>query len=194
MVFLYVNLIRVFVVIMAAIQLLKHNFKKLAPVAITIALTFIPWLLSLIHLQVNELTGFLLPTVVFMAVYLGSGYKYYDLYPWWDRSVHFLSGILFFSFGISLAEKAPDAGLVGTLVFSVALSLSLHEIWEVCEFLVDRIFHTDHQRWQKNSSVVNHQSEKAIQPPGLVDTMTDTIASIIGTMMACVGWWIFMVL
>jgi hypothetical protein len=128
-----------------------------------------------------------------MGIYLGSGFKYYDLYSWWDRSVHFLSGILFFSFGISLTDKTPCVGLTGTLLFCFALSLALHEVWEVSEYLVDSIFHTDHQHWQKHSSVVNHQPEKAMQPPGLVDTMADAIAGIIGTMAACVGWWIYMI-
>lgn len=116
------------------------------------------------------------------------------MYPWWDRIVHFLSGILFFSFGVSLTEKAPEVGLAATLIFSFALSLALHQIWEVSEFLVDSIFHTDHQHWQKHSSVVNHQPEKAIQPPGLVDTMIDTIAGMIGTVAACGGWWLFIAL
>lgn len=189
----YVNLIRAILVGVTLVQLFKRDYKKIAPAAIAIALTFVPWLLSLMHIQINLLTGFLYPTVVFMAIYLGSGFRYYDLYAWWDRSIHFLSGILFFSFGISLTEKTPNVGLAGTLVFSFALSLALHEVWEVAEFLVDSIFHTDHQHWQKHSSVVNHQPKKAIQPPGLVDTMVDTIAGIIGTIVACLGWWIIMV-
>lgn len=192
--FFYVNLIRTILVVITIVQLFKHNYKKLAPAAIMMSLTFVPWLLGLMHIQINTLTEFLFPTVTFMAVYLGSGYSFYDLFSWWDRSIHFLSGILFFSFGISLAGKVPAVGLVGTLVFSFSLSLALHEIWEVLEFLVDSIFHTDSQHWQKHSSVINHQPEKAIQPPGLVDSMVDIISGIVGAMVACAGWWIFMVL
>lgn len=191
-IFVYVNLIRIILVVNSVIQLFKRDYKKLSPAAISIALTFVPWLLNLMHIHINVLTEFLFPTVVFMSVYLGSGFRYYDLYSWWDRSVHFLSGILFFSFGISLTEKTPNVGLAGMLLFSFALSLASHVVWEVCEYLVDSIFHTDHQHWQKHSCVVNHQPEKAIQPPGLVDTMNDTIACIIGTLAACAGWWIFM--
>lgn len=192
--FFYTNLVRVVIVIITVAQLFKHNYKKLTPAIISIVLTFLPWLLSLIYVQIDILSGSLFQTVVFMAVYLGSGYRYYDLYPWWDRVIHFLSGILFFGFGVSLAEKAPDAGFVGTLVFSFTLSLALHVIWEVLEFLFDSIFHTDHQHWQKNSPIINHQPENAIQPPGLVDTMNDSISSMIGTMSACIGWWIYLTL
>lgn len=189
--FYYVNLIRAILAIISIVQLFKHDYKKLAPAAIAMALTFVPWLFSLIHIQINTLTGFLLPTIIFMAVYLGAGYRYYDVYPWWDRSIHFLSGILFFSFGMSLTERV-SVGLVAVLVFSFALSLALHVVWEVLEFLMDSIFHTDSQHWQKHSKVINHQPKKAIQPPGLVDTMVDTIAGIIGAIVACVGWWIYL--
>lgn len=189
---LYINLIRGILVVITIVQLFKHDYKKLAPAGVMMALTFVPWLFGLMHIQLNFLTELLFPIVTFMSVYLGSGYRYYDLYAWWDRCIHFLSGILFFSFGISLAELVPAVGLAGTLIFSFALSLALHEVWEVAEYLVDSIFHTDHQHWQKHSSVINHQPEKAIQPPGLVDTMIDTIAGIIGTAAACLGWFIFM--
>lgn len=191
---LYENLIRAILIVMVIVQLFKHNYKKILPAVIMMAFTFIPWGLGLMNIQINTLTGFLFQTVAFMAAYLGSSYRFYDLFAWWDRCIHFLSGILFFSFGISLAEKEPNVSLAGILIFSFALSLALHEVWEILEFLSDSIFHTDHQHWQKHSSVVNHQPEKAMQPPGLVDTMVDTIVGFIGAMVACVGWWIFMVL
>lgn len=190
--FLYTNLIRLVVVILTAVKLYKHKYKILTPAFLTLAISFIPWLLSLIHVRINPFTVFLFQTVVFAAVYLGIGYKFYNLFPWWDRSIHFVSGIVFFGFGVSLAQKAPDAGFAGTLVFSFALSMALHEIWEVSEFIFDSIFHSDNQHWQKNSPIKNHQPEKALQPPGLVDTMTDTISSIIGTTAACIGWGIYL--
>ncbi len=190
--FLYTNLLRLVVIIMTAAKLIKRKYKILTPAFLTLAVSFIPWLLSLIHVQINAFTVFLFQTVLFAAVYLGIGYKFYNLFPWWDRTIHFISGIVFFGFGISLAELAPDAGFAGTLIFGFTLSMALHEIWEVSEFIFDSIFHADNQHWQKKSPINNHQPEKAIQPPGLVDTMTDTISSIIGTMAACIGWWIYL--
>ncbi len=191
--FIYINLIRIILVVTAILQLIKHDYKKITPAAVMITLTFIPRLLSLVRMEINTLTEFLFLTVTFMAIYLGSGYRYYDLYAWWDRCIHFLSGILFFSFGISLAAMVPAVGLSGTLIFSFTLSLALHALWEVAEYLSDSFFHTDHQHWQKHSAVINHQPQKAIQPPGLVDTMNDTIAGIIGAIMACLGWWLFFI-
>lgn len=133
--FYYVNLIRAVLASITVVQLFKRNYTKITPTAIVIALSFLPWLLSLMHIPINAITEFLFPTVVLMAVYLGFGCKYYDTYPWWDQVVHFLSGILFFSFGISLAGMERDVSLAGMLIFSFAVSLASHEIWEVIEFL-----------------------------------------------------------
>ena len=84
--FYYTNLIRAIVVVATAVQLIRHNYKKIALATVTIALTFIPWLLSLIHIQLNDFTVFLFQTVVFLAAFLGLGYKYYDSFPGWIGS------------------------------------------------------------------------------------------------------------
>ncbi len=49
--FLYTNLVRVVLVIMTVVQLFKHNYKKLTPAVIVITFTFVPWLLSLMHVR-----------------------------------------------------------------------------------------------------------------------------------------------
>ena len=190
--FYYTILIRAAVVVTTLVQIFKRKYNKIFNGVITIALTFIPWLLSLIDIRLNGFTVFLFQTDVFLAVFLGLGYKYYDLLPWLDRFVHFLSGVFFFGFGMALSEKEPGVGLTGSLIFSFATSLAFHEIWEVFEFLSDSLFRTDHQRWQKKSSVINHQPGRAMQPPGLADTMSDAISNIIGAILACLGWWIYL--
>lgn len=187
---IYVNLFRIALVIAIGVHLVKHDHKRIALAAVAFALTFVPWLLGLIDFQLNKLTLLLFPAVVFMAIYCGTGLKFYNRFSWWDRLIHVLSGILFFSFGVSLAQKAPGVGLAGILLFSFTMSLALHVIWEVLEYLADCITHADNQRWQKRSGDTIHLSPESVQPPGLVDTMNDIIACIIGTCIALLGWWI----
>ena len=179
-------------VIMVVPQLLKRNYKKLPYAGAPLGLSIVPWLLSLLDVKVDALTVFLYQTVIYMGAMLGSGYKNYDLFPWWDRVLHLFSGIMFFGYGVSFAKMVPEVRLAGTLIFSFALSLALHVIWEVVEFIIDSISHSDHQHWQKRSPIDNHQPTKAVQPPGLVDTMVDTIAGIVGALVACLGWWIYL--
>lgn len=127
--------------------------------------------------------------LIVMTVYLGSSLKFYDKYYWWDMLIHFISGITFVSFGITLTDKVENLSNFHILLFCFTFSITLHVIWEVLEYISDSIFHTDHQRWQKISPSNNHASETAIQPAGLVDTMNDTIICIIGTVISCIIWW-----
>lgn len=189
---IYVGLIRAGMIVVTAFKLVRRDYKVLLPAAVTLVLTFVPKLLSLWHIQLNTVTQLLFPVVVVIGAFLGEGLKFYNRYAWWDRGLHVLSGILFFSFGVSLMDKAPLVGRTGVFLFSFALSLALHQLWELGEYLVDCVCHTDHQHWQKRSAVVNHQPKRALQPPGLVDTMNDSFAGLIGTTAALLGWWIFM--
>ena len=107
----YSNLLRAAVVIMVVPQLLKRNYKKLPYAGATLGLSIVPWLLSLLVVKVDALTVFLYQTVIFMGAMLGSGYKYYDLFPWWDRVLHLFSGIMFFGYGVSFAKMVPEVRL-----------------------------------------------------------------------------------
>jgi len=126
--------------------------------------------------------------IVFMAAYLGSVRKFYDRFMWWDRLIHFLSGVLFVSFGVTLSQGINNLTRFHIVLFSLVLSVSLHVVWELGEYAVDSLFRKNHQRWQKHNIAVTHTPQNAIQPAGLVDTMNDTIICIIGSLFACVMW------
>lgn len=127
--------------------------------------------------------------VLLMALYLGSSIGYYERYKWWDRAVHFLSGIGFLGFGIAIANTNYSITKLYALLFGFTFSISLHVFWEVLEYISDCISHGNAQRWQKIHPSNNHVSEKAIQPAGLVDTMNDTICCIIGSCIGIIIWW-----
>jgi hypothetical protein len=56
--FFYTNFIRALIMIITAVQISKRRFKKLIPAAVVLALSFIPWLLSLLDIEMNPLTVF----------------------------------------------------------------------------------------------------------------------------------------
>lgn len=187
------NLMRIFLMFFLFYHLFQRDKGKIWKAIAVLALSFLPWVLGLLNFHINKLTEVLYIAVIFMAIYLGAGWKVYDRFAWWDRLIHFLSGIMFFSLGVTLAQKAPDSGTAGALLFSFTLSLAAHVIWEVLEYLIDCISHSDHQRWQKKHPDINHLPDRSIQPAGLVDTMNDMIACVIGATIACVGWGIFLI-
>lgn len=187
---LYINLVRIILIILSAYHIKKRNLKAILSAAAVVGLTFLPYALErVMDIQLDFLGRVLYIAIIVMSVYLGSSLKYYDKYYWWDIVIHFLSGIVFVSFGIALSKKAANLSSFSILLFSFTLSVTLHVIWEVLEYIVDCMFHTDNQRWQKVSASNNHVSESAIQPAGLVDTMNDTLICIAGTAVSCVIWW-----
>lgn len=175
---------------LAAFHFFKHQYKEMKAALVTFILSFLTVLLDkLVHVNVDAFSSFLYFVIIFMALYLGSSLRFYDRYKWWDRTIHLLSGASFTGFGIAIAGNNPGTTKWLALLFSFSFSITLHMFWEVLEYLSDCITHKNAQRWQKVNDSVNHVSDKAIQPAGLVDTMNDSICCMIGTILAVIAWW-----
>jgi hypothetical protein len=176
-------------ILLALYYVFKHEYKIIKSVAMMFVLSFLPALSNaLFRIKIDTLSILIYFVILFMAMYLGSGLKFYDKYKWWDRIIHFLSGAGFVGFGIAIAGLNPGVSKWGLIFFGTTFSITLHVIWEVLEYISDCLTHGDAQRWQKVNPTINHVSEKAIQPAGLVDTMNDFICCIAGTVIAIIFW------
>lgn len=177
-------------IILSIYHIYKHEYKLIASTGAVFALTFLPGFFEkMCNIKMDLLGRILYLALIFMTVYLGSALKFYDKYRWWDRAIHFLSGIVFVSFGVAASKNAVELNRFHILLFSLTLSITLHVMWEVLEYTFDCWFNMDNQRWQKVNASNNHKPESAIQPAGLVDTMNDTIVCIAGTIISCIAWW-----
>lgn len=118
---------------------------------------------------------------VFLSLFLGSGFDLYYKYWWWDIVLHtgsgFLLGIVGFLavFLLNRTNRIPAGmkpGFIG--LFGVAFAVFLGVLWEIFEFIVDRI-----------APAVNMQSNET----GVVDTMQDLIVDTLGAVIvALMGW------
>lgn len=190
---IFIQIIRIILIVMTGYYVYKHNYKVILPAIAVFLLTFLLFLLNKVfHLTIDTFGSILYIVVIFMSLFLGSALRLYDRYAWWDRVIHFLSGVVFISFGIAILNRAGDLGKFSILFFSFAFSNTLHIWWEIGEYISDYFFHTDHQRWQKHNKTVNHLPKNAIQPAGLVDTMNDILLCNAGSIAACVVWWFIM--
>lgn len=168
----------------------KREFKLMKSVILVLVLSFLPELLNAVfHIRIDGFSVFVYFIILFMALYLGSSYRFYDKYKWWDRAIHFLSGVGFTGFGIAFAGTSSGILKLVILLFGFTFSITLHVIWEVLEYISDCITHGNAQRWQMVHTSINHVSEKAIQPAGLVDTMNDAICCITGAGLSVLVWW-----
>jgi hypothetical protein len=172
-------------------HIFKREFKIMKSVILVFVLSFLPELLDAVfHIRIDGFSIFVYLIILFMALYLGSSLLFYDKYKWWDRTIHFLSGVAFVGFGIALTGTNSGVIKYVILLFGFTFSITLHLIWEVLEYITDCITHSNAQRWQKVHTSHNHVSEKALQPAGLVDTMNDAICCITGAGLSILVWWL----
>lgn len=175
---------------LAVYHIYKREFKLIKSLILVFALSFLPELLNAVfQIRIDAFSIIVYLIILFMALYLGSSLGFYDRYKWWDRVIHFLSGVGFVGFGIAIADTSSGIIKLVILFFGFSFSITLHVFWEVLEYISDCISHGNAQRWQIIHASNNHVSEKAIQPAGLVDTMNDIICCIVGAGLAILVWW-----
>jgi hypothetical protein len=107
-------------------------------------------------------TGYL--SFVLISAVLGAIANFYGQFEYYDKFVHFFSGvfttlifIILFRYIVKSKFNNDKIIKLGTVIFNTAIAA----FWEICEFSFDLVFKRGVQR-------------------GFTDTMTDMIAAIIG--------------
>lgn len=132
----------------------------------------------------------------FAALAGGTVFNLYGIFPSWDKVLHTLSGPLFFSVGLCLADlllKQNPAGAkkaVAFIVFAFFFSLAVSCLWEIFEYSVDSLIPGyNNQRWaagvveelENGYFIVTDKRGTALN-----DTMWDMILNLIGTVVVTV--------
>lgn len=187
------TIFRCILLILAIFHLYKKEYKIMMTALLILLLSFLPaFLHAIILMETDTVSIILYDVILFMSLYLGSSLGFYDSYAWWDRTIHFLSGVAFAGFGVAISRLDPLTTKWLTLLLGFTFSITIHAFWEVLEYLCDCLFRSDAQRWQKVNKTKNHKPANAKQPAGLVDTMNDFICCIIGAALAVIAWWILL--
>ena len=145
--------------------------------------------------------------IYIMCVFAGHSFDIYDLVPFWDKFLHALGGVVFGIFGFylpTIAGVSAKRMRIVSAVFALCLSMALSLGWEFFEFGADMAFHTDMQRDTYVNEIYSYEfgaglgevggmtdiSEVTVNGTeldggyldlGLRDTMYDTIAATVGT-------------
>ena len=125
-------------------------------------------------------------TFLILAIFCGEVLDFYYHIPWWDKMLHFASGVALGFLGLSLigllnksrsiiSSIKPTFIAVYTFVFSLALSA----IWEIYEFLADFILGTNMQRHR-----IIHTDIDLVGQEALYDTMLDLVFASVGALIA----------
>lgn len=141
---------------------------------LTLLLLFVPKLLRLITRKpVSDELDFMIIAFIFLASTVGLVLKGYSLIPYYDKLVHMLSGTVITLFGLCFyymlnkdkTIRKEDAAVL--IVFALAVSIAVAGLWEIGEYLVSILFHTDPQN---------------VRTTGVSDTMLDMIVCTAGSL------------
>lgn len=129
---------------------------------------------KVIKVKLSNSTDFIIQVFIFACLFLGKMYHVYEILPWWDSFVHFISGILL-GIGSLLIAKSQlneeafnklSAIFMATYVFFCSTAAA--GLWEIWEFAGDQLFGFNSQL---NS---------------LMDTMTDICMGTGGAIVAAI--------
>lgn len=141
------------------------------------------------HFTIPNLLDFVLITFAFSGFILGDVLNFYGKIPYWDSILHTFSGIVIAYVGFIVIEYLDKEYTIplsvsplfmSVIVVSVALAIGA--IWEIGEYTVDDIFHTNNQQYmQSTRATLYDEDDIPLQGhAALDDTMKDLMLDLAG--------------
>ena len=134
------------------------QWNRLLLALLTLMLILIPeGIERLFHCRISQ--GMYLTAVLYaIGPMLGHCNNLYYTFPFWDKMLHILGGVMFVFFGVFLFELLGGDQKKWALccVFALCFSLAVSVLWEFYEFGSDRIFGTDTQDDYIIHSITSH--------------------------------------
>jgi uncharacterized membrane protein YjdF len=163
--------------------LAREDWMNAFLVAATMILTAAPALFRL-PVEIPSEVQIVAVLFIFCTLFLGEVRGYYELFWWWDATLHTGSGLLLGMFGFMLVYMLNEdrhvdlhmrPGFVAFFAFFFAVGIGA--IWEIFEFAMDQSFGTNMQPATKHD------------PSGLTDTIHDLIVDTAGAAVVAIGGW-----
>ena len=156
----------------------ENVFLTLTAIGLTLLPAFIGWRYRVYLPPDFQLIS---SAFIFSSLFLGSATDFYFRFPWWDKALHAVSGLLLGIVGcitffvVNRTDRLPRGVRPSILCFfGLLFSVLLGVLWEIFEFAVDRVV-----------PLTNMQRGET----GVADTMYDLIVSVLGAaLVALMGW------
>ncbi|AOR22870.1 hypothetical protein [Clostridium taeniosporum] len=163
-------IVNVVLVIHLLFNILFQSGDNLFRIILTIVTVFIAKVVfSVTFIRHCKLLYLLSLIFIIMAIYVGSVFNIYSYVYYYDKILHFVSGIIISILGFSIYARytykiSDKLKPLFALIFILSFSVAMAGVWEIWEFSTDRLFGLNAQ----NNS--------------LLDTMWDIIIGTIGSL------------
>ena len=130
---------------------------------------------KIFKIKINEYINLVYIIFIFMAHFLGVICELYNYIYWFDKFVHFLSGIVTSFIAIYLLVKfKKDKNIFFDILYIIAITLMVASLWEVFEYLSSFYFNLDPQK---------------VVLTGVTDTMGDIIVAFLGSILVSIFYY-----
>lgn len=173
-------------------------FTMVQLIAMLFVLRIPKFIQELYHFEIPHLLDFVLISFAFCGFILGDVLNFYGKIPYWDSILHTFSGVVIAYIGfivIQYLDKEYTIPLsVSPLFMSlivVSVALAIGAIWEIGEYTVDDIFHTNNQQYMESTrSTLYDENDIPLQGhEALNDTMKDLMLDLAGAIgVACIEY------
>lgn len=127
---------------------------------------------KIFKIKINDGINLLYIIFVFMAHFLGVTCELYNHIYWFDKFVHFLSGIVTSFIVIYILTKLKsNKSIIFNILFILSFTLSVAAFWEMFEYLCSYYFKIDPQK---------------VIETGVIDTMHDILVAFLGSILVCI--------
>ena len=174
--------INILLILMAIIGTLYFVFTRdtnivliLKDISIIVTISALYIIQKLFKIKISEGINLIYITFVFMAHFLGVICELYNYIYWFDKFVHFLSGIVTAFVAIYLLVKCKkDKNIFFDILVIISLTLAVAAFWEIFEYLSSFYFHMDPQK---------------VLTTGVSDTMGDIIVAFLGSILVSICYY-----
>ena len=141
----------------------------LKDISIIVTISALYIIQKLFKIKISEVINLTYIIFIFMAHFLGVICELYNYIYWFDKFIHFLSGIVTAFVAIYLLVKfRKDKNMFFDILVIISLTLAVAALWEIFEYLSSFYFHMDPQK---------------VLTTGVSDTMGDIIVAFLGSIL-----------
>ncbi len=141
-----------------------------------IIIVLFPNILKHFGIEMPVILEFLFLLFIFIAQALGSVLNFYQMFYFYDKLVHFSSGVLDSFVGVFILvkfDRYSNKKTIFNCIMIIFTVMAIAGFWEIFEFTGNLLFGGDAQR---------------VVATGVNDTMTDILVALLGSILVCISY------